>query len=127
MNQNIEIGKRIKLKREECGLTQEELGKAVDLNKSTIQRYETGKIEKIKLPVIQAIAQVLKVDPNWLILKCDYPLPSDPHAEAERPVVSDEDIKFALWGGAEGITDEMYEEVRQYAEMVKMREERKKE
>ena len=27
MNQNIEIGKRIKLKREECGLTQEELGK----------------------------------------------------------------------------------------------------
>lgn len=62
MNQNIEIGKRIKLKREECGLTQEELGKAVDLNKSTIQRYETGKIEKIKLPVIQAIAQVLKVD-----------------------------------------------------------------
>ena len=81
MNQNIEIGKRIKLKREECGLTQEELGKAVDLNKSTIQRYETGKIEKIKLPVIQAIAQVLKVDPNWLILKCDDPLPSDPHAE----------------------------------------------
>ena len=24
---------------------------------------------------------MLKVDPNWLILKCDDPLPADPHAE----------------------------------------------
>jgi repressor LexA len=75
-NHNIEIGKRIRTKREECGLTQEELGKAVDLNKSTIQRYESGKIEKIKLPVIQAIAQKLQVDPNWIILKTDSPKPA---------------------------------------------------
>lgn len=75
-NHNIEIGKRIRAKREERGLTQEELGKAVDLNKSTIQRYESGKIEKIKLPVIQAIAQKLQVDPNWIILKTDSPKPA---------------------------------------------------
>ena len=70
-NKNIEIGKRIKQRREELGMTQEELGKELGLNKSTIQRYETGKIAKIKLPVIHAIAKQLRVNPEWLVLKTD--------------------------------------------------------
>ena len=68
---NIEIGKRIKKRREELGMTQEDLGNALWLNKSTIQRYETGKISSIKLPVIHAIANKLNVNPDWLILKTD--------------------------------------------------------
>lgn len=61
------IGQRIKQRREEIGMTQAELGAALWLNKSTIQRYETGKITKIKVPVIHAIAKQLNVDPNWLM------------------------------------------------------------
>ena len=38
----VEIGNRIKTAREEKGLTQEELGIRLGLNKSTIQRYEAG-------------------------------------------------------------------------------------
>jgi len=38
----------------------------------------------------------------------------------------DDDIKFALFNGSEGITDAMYEEVKQFAAMVKLREEAKK-
>ena len=38
----------------------------------------------------------------------------------------DEELKFALWGGSEGVTEEMFEEVRHYARMVKLREESKK-
>jgi len=53
---NILIGERIKQVREERGITQEELAKCLGLNKSTIQRYETAKIDKIKLPVIDAMA-----------------------------------------------------------------------
>lgn len=71
MADNILIGSRIKTIREEKGLTQEELAKALGLNKSTIQRYETAKIEKIKLPVIDAIAQKLNVNPEWLSNKTD--------------------------------------------------------
>lgn len=37
-----------------------------------------------------------------------------------------EDLKFALFNGSEGITDEMFEEVKQFAEMVRLREEAKK-
>lgn len=75
---NIEIGKRIRSRREELSLTQDELGKRLCLNKSTIQRYEAGKIASIKLPVIQAIAQELNVNPDWLALKTDIPTPSSP-------------------------------------------------
>lgn len=71
MEKNIEIGKRIKLRREELGMTQEELGNLLWLNKSTIQRYESGKIASIKLPVIHAMAKQLNVSPEWLILKSD--------------------------------------------------------
>lgn len=69
----IEIGKRIKSARNKQGLTQEELGNRLKLNKSTIQRYESGAISSIKLPVLQAIAKQLNVDPDWLALKTDEP------------------------------------------------------
>lgn len=79
MYKEIEIGKRIRLCREEAGITQEELGQTLGLNKSTIQRYETGKIVKIKLPILQAMANTLNVNPNYLALKTDNPQqnPSD--------------------------------------------------
>ena len=41
-------------------------------------------------------------------------------------VVSDEEIKFALFGGDGEITDEMYREVRDFAAFIKRREEQKK-
>lgn len=67
----IEIGKRIHDKRIELRLTQEELGLAVGMNKSTVQRYETGQVKKIKLPVLEAIAKYLGVTPDWLAGKSD--------------------------------------------------------
>ena len=40
--------------------------------------------------------------------------------------VRDMGLKFALWGGADEITDEMLDEVRRFAEFVRQREEAKK-
>lgn len=68
-----DIGKRIKQAREAKHLTQEELGNFLGLNKSSIQRYETGKIAKIKLPILENIAFILGVNPSWLALKTDDP------------------------------------------------------
>ena len=68
MCDRIKIGERIKEARENLGFTQEQLGKVIGVNKSTIQRYETGKINKLKLPVIQAIAKTLLVNPDWITL-----------------------------------------------------------
>lgn len=67
----IKIGERIQARRKELNLTQETIAKKLSLNKSTIARYESGAVEKIKLPIIQAMAQILDVNPDWLALKTD--------------------------------------------------------
>lgn len=71
MDKKTEIGNRIEKSRKALGMTQEELAKTLGLNKSTIQRYESGKIEKIKLPIIEAMANALGVRPEYLAGKSD--------------------------------------------------------
>ena len=61
-----EIGKRITLRREELGASMEEIAQKVGVHKSTIQRYEAGSIQRIKLPVVESIASALSVSPVWL-------------------------------------------------------------
>lgn len=68
---NISIGKRIEHARELRSLTMDELASRIGVAKSTIQRYEKGKITTIKLPVIDSIARELKVNPSWIIGKTD--------------------------------------------------------
>lgn len=66
-----EIGRRIKLARTDRGLTQGDIAQSIGVAVSTVQRYETGSIEKIKMPVIEAIARALKVNPAWLLGKIE--------------------------------------------------------
>lgn len=71
MEKNIQTGKRIQSRREELGMNLGDIAKEVGVAVSTIQRYEKGKIEKMKLPVIEAIAKALQVDPAWLLCQTD--------------------------------------------------------
>ena len=73
MLSNKEIGRRIYDLRIQRNLTLDEIASKVGVAKSTIQRYEKGNITKIKLPVIESIAYVLRVNPNWLIGNVDDP------------------------------------------------------
>lgn len=68
---NKEIGVRIEARRKELGLTLDDVAQEIGVAKSTIQRYEKGTIEKIKLPVIEAIARALNVSPAWICCKTD--------------------------------------------------------
>lgn len=68
---NIVIGERIEQRRKELGLTLDDIAQEIGVARSTIQRYEKGTIEKIKLPVIEAIARYMSVDPAWLCGKSD--------------------------------------------------------
>lgn len=70
VNNNI-IGQRIKERREQLNISALEIAEATGLSKATIHRYENGEIKKIKLPVIESIAQILKVNPAWLIGKSE--------------------------------------------------------
>lgn len=68
---NTEIGNRIKYARDLRNATLDDIAKKVGVTKSTIQRYETGKIVKIKIPVVESIAIALNVNPSWIVGKSD--------------------------------------------------------
>lgn len=70
---NIEIGNRIAERRSQLGLTMDDVAQKIGVAKSTIQRYEKGQIQKIKLPVIESIAAALSVNPDWIIGNTDDP------------------------------------------------------
>lgn len=70
-----EIGFRIKQRREELGLTLEDIALYVKVARSTIQRYEAGSISRPKLPVLYSISQALRVSPDWLLGITDDPIP----------------------------------------------------
>lgn len=74
---NNEIGRRIKQRRLDLEMTQGDIANEIGVAISTIQRYEAGTIDKVKLPVIEAIARVLRVNPDWLIGKSEYPSPDN--------------------------------------------------
>lgn len=64
---SIEIGQRIKEKREQLGIMQKDLAEKIGVAASTIQRYETGTIKQYKLPIIDSIGKILNVDPTYFI------------------------------------------------------------
>jgi len=78
-NDFFRIGDRIKARRETLGLRQEDVGDVLGVNKSTIMRYESGGVRKIKLPMLEKLAFALKTTPEYLLGKSDnvYVLPSN--------------------------------------------------
>lgn len=90
------------------------------LNKSTVTKWKndaaahpTGKvIEKLTRYFGISVAELVGENPAF--------------SEEGKRVITDEEIKFALFGGDGEITDEMYQEVRNFAAFVKAREDRKK-
>ena len=70
-----------------------------------------------------AIASYLSVDVDYL--RTGVETKKEP-AAPEGSRLSDEDIKFALFGGSDEITDEMYEEVKRFAAYVRAREKERK-
>ena len=61
-----EVGKRIKERRHEIGISMPELGRRVGVNKSTIQRYETDGVNPNRSMIINGLADALQTTPEWL-------------------------------------------------------------
>jgi len=58
-----EIANKIKARRQELGLTLEEVGQAVGVGKSTVRKWENGMIKNMGRDKIAALARVLQMDP----------------------------------------------------------------
>lgn len=72
---------------------------------------------------LNEIADILDTTPEYL--KGETDVKEKTPAETGERTVSDEDIMFALFNGADDITDEMFEEVKRFAQFIQERERNK--
>lgn len=63
----MNINEKIKARREELGLSLEDIAKALGINRSTVLRYETESIKSMKIDIIEPLARVLKCSPEYLM------------------------------------------------------------
>ena len=87
----------------------------IGLNRSAVAKWKAG--GKPNGNTAAKLAEYLGVTTDFLLTGQVGP----------KPRVTDDDIKFALFGGDGEITDAMYEEVKQFAAFVRQREAEKKE
>ena len=92
----------------------------IGLNRSAVAKWKNG--GKPNGSTAAKLADYFGVTTDYLLGQ------SEEKAPADKPrVISDEEIKFALFGGDGEITDAMYDEVKQFAAFIKQREAEKKE
>jgi transcriptional regulator with XRE-family HTH domain len=61
------ISEKIKSRRDNLGLTLQEVGDHIGVSKATVQRYESGEIKNLKLETIEKLAEILKTTPAYLM------------------------------------------------------------
>jgi transcriptional regulator with XRE-family HTH domain len=88
----MNIGEKIKKARISKGMTQEELGNILGVQKSAIAKYENGRIVNIKRSTLKKISEVLDIRPSELIFTEE--IKKDPIGAAERhfEILTDEDF-----------------------------------
>lgn len=61
------MGERIRQLRESHGMTQEELGEKIGVQKAAIMKYEKGNVENIKRTSIKIMSELFNVSPCYLM------------------------------------------------------------
>lgn len=63
----MEVGKFIREKREDLGLSQEDIARACGVNRATVSRWESGNISNMRRNKLEALANVLQISPSALL------------------------------------------------------------
>ena len=113
------FGETIRNARKALGLTQRQLADrlagVLGVSNTSVSNWEKG-LSRPDADMIQNLCGILSLQAN------DFYGMNEAPAESSRRPVSDEDIKFALFGGDGEITDAMYDEVKRFAAFLKQRE-----
>jgi len=111
---------RIREIRKKHNMTMKQLGTEIGVAESTISQYETGKRQPDNETLLK-IGEFFNVTVGYILGAENEKTPT---TSGER--ISDDDLKFALWGGADDITEEDLEDVRRYAAFVRARKKESK-
>lgn len=78
------------------------------------------------IETLNKVADYFGVSTDYLLGKTDQKEKAPANAEAEDTKITDETLKFALWGDASNIDDADLEDVRRYAAFIAERKNNKK-
>ena len=111
------LSEKIRVKREEKGLTQKELAHKCGLTQATISRLESGEVKQLKTEAIKALAKALGVTTDFLV--GDMPKMSfDDTLRAD-------DTAQIIFRGYEKLPEDKRQQVREFVEFL-IRQERAK-
>lgn len=117
--------KRIRLKH---GLSQAELGKIAGVSDKAVSTWELG-LKTPRMGAVEKMANYFGITKSAIVddVQPTPATPIPPGQESKKAPgaksgeVSDEEIKFALFGGGP-VTDAQYEEVKQFVRFIKERD-----
>lgn len=97
----------------ERGVTAYRVAKETGISSATLTDWKKGR-SKPKMEKLQKIA-------DYFGVSIDYLCGNEEKAPSPKAEVSDNDIKFALFGGGP-VTDDQFEEVKQFVRFIKERD-----
>ena len=104
------FGEKIRSARKAAGLTQLQLARMLEVSNTSVSNWEKD-LSRPDADTISQLCAILGLSPN------DF-------YGTDRQI-TDDDIKFALFGGDGEITDAMFDEVKRFAAFLKEREKQK--
>ena len=113
----MEMKDKIKQRREELGLTLEEVGNIVGVGKSTVRKWETGDIANMRRDKIAKLAVALRTSPAYLLGYDETEKTADPKADGLSPK---ENELLTLY---RGVNPDGHRYILQQAEFANSREE----
>lgn len=113
------VGAKLQEIRVKAGVSQQAMAEYLGITRQAYSHYEVGR-RKPDYETLLKLAEYFGISVLDILGN-----EKAPAASGERKI-TDDDIKFALFGGDGEITDAMYDEVRSFAAFVKQREEQKK-
>jgi len=107
----ITFSETLKKLRNEKNISQKKLAEALFISQQAIAKWETDKAS----PNPEMITKIA----DYFNVSADYLLGKEDSLPAEKSSATEADLKVALFGGDSEVTDEMWDEVKRFAEFVK--------
>ena len=119
----MSLSEVLRKRRSELGYTLLEIADKMGVSEATVQRWESGNIKSLRQGRISQLAEILKVSPAALMGWEDNTAPNSPSSlfsDSGENII--QTAKIALFGGADHVTDEMWQEVVNFAKYIEARE-----
>lgn len=99
----MHTGKVIKILRTRKGLTQDQLSELLGVNKSSVQKYESGAVHNLKMDTIRKLCTLFDVPP-WMFVFPEILKGEDDVHNFQKNSALAESVDFALTLNADGVT-----------------------